>query len=272
MEISYSKISLWKQCRKAYDWTYRRRLDPLITPTYFTLGRAIHESLAKFYSYDPSERSLDILVNELNTSMDMQWRDSLATKAPEKSDVKAFDTNRKNGRIMIDKYWGKYGIDEGIPKAKTETRLEVVVGVQSPTGMIMFVGRPDALLPKWLLEHKTGNPDLQSLALEDEQSLYYCWAMKKLGEPVLGTLYNIIPSLSAGKKAEMERLEIERTDNELDRVEGEILQVAKEIASSPRYPTRGWICKNCQYRILCRAEAMGADVEYLIEQNYKVVE
>jgi len=265
MEISYSKISLWKQCRKAYDWVYRRRLDPIVAPVYFTLGKAIHESLAKFYSYEPFERSLDILVNEFNTSMANQWQGMLGSKEPEEKEEQTFDKTRKNGKVMIDKYWGKYGIDSEIPKAKTEVRLEVVLG------NITFVARLDALLPQWLLEHKTGNPDLQELALEDEQSLYYCWAAKKSGLPILGTLYNIIPNPSAPKNAEMDRLEVERTDWELSKVEAEILQMANEIESLPRLPSRGWNCRNCQYRQLCRAEAAGGDVEYLIEQNFRVV-
>jgi len=124
-------------------------------------------------------------------------------------------------------------------------------------------------MPNWILEHKTGNPDLEGLALEDEQSMYYCWALRKLGHRVEGTLYNIIPSPSA-REAELTRLEVERTDTELSTVEGEILIIANEISLLPRIPSRGWNCKNCSFRQLCRAERAGGDTEWLIEKNFTV--
>ena len=273
MDISYSKISTWKSCRKMYYWTYDKHLEPKVIPFYLTLGKAIHEALANYYIQEPTNRSSDTLILLFEQSLERQWKELTTNREPDLSDEDNFRKNKKNGLTMLEKYWNKYGIDEQIPKVKTEVKIEVPLdNIYSPKTEagepLFFIAKLDAIMLHWILEHKTGNPDLEGLALEDEQSMYYCWGLRALGHKVEGTLYNIIPSPSA-RDAELTRLEVERTDIELANVPGEILNIADEISWLPRILNRGWNCRNCQFRQLCRGERMGADIDYLIEKNFK---
>lgn len=266
MQLSYSKISTWKQCRKSYEWQYILKLEPRIIRPEIGLGRAIHETLANFYSHEPIDRVKDILDSTYENSMYQSQEELEIFKSGlEQKDKDNFTKNLEKGRLWLNRYWDKYSIDESIPRAETEKLMEVKFDD------IVFVIKPDMIVNKedgtWIWENKSGNPDIQQLLLEDEQSLYYTFGLRKLGYDAKGVIYNIISnptSISDG----LIREETERTNLELKGLEDEIKQIANEIQTLPKYPSRGFGCKWCFFRELCRGIAYGADVEFLINQHF----
>lgn len=266
MQLSYSKISTWKQCRKNYEWQYILNLEPKLVRPEVSLGKSIHETLANFYSHEPIDRAKDILSSTYENSMyQSQQKLEIFKGGLEQKDKDNFTKNLEKGRLWLDSYWNKYSVDGDIPKAEVEKLMEVKLND------IVFVIRPDMIINKedgtWLWENKTGNPDIQQLLLEDEQSLYYIFGLRKLGYNAKGVIYNIISnptSISDG----LIREETERTDLELKGLEDEIKQIANEIQTLPKYPNRGSGCKWCFFRELCRGIAHGADVDWLIQQHF----
>jgi len=266
-QLSYSRISTWKSCRKSYEWSYILKLEPKLVRPEIGLGRAIHETLANFYSQEPIDRTKDILDFAYEESMHQSLAELETFKRGlEQKDRDNFNKNLGKGKLWLDRYWNKYGIEEDIPKAETEKLMEIKFDD------IVFVIKPDMLVNKedgtWIWENKSGNPDIQQLLLEDEQSLYYIFGLRKLGYNARGVIYNLISnptSISDG----LIREETERTDNELAGLEDEIKQISKEIQTLPRYPSRGFSCRWCFFRELCRCEWFGGDVEYLINKDFE---
>jgi len=264
--LSYSGISTFKQCRKNFYYAYDLKLEPKLVRPEVSIGRAIHEALEDFYSLDPENRTHDILNSNYEKSMTKTFAEldtfmgGLESKEKEK-----FEKDQAKGKTWIDNYWHKYKQDDSIPKAITEKLFEIDMGD------FVLVIKPDAIVKKddetWVLEHKSGNPDIQQLLMEDEQSLYYVFGLRKLGYDAKGTIYNLISNPTRTSDG-LEREEIERTDLELLGLEHEVRQIAKEIATLPRYPNRGRLCSWCFYRELCRAEWFGGDVEYLISKDF----
>lgn len=266
INLSYSKISTWKSCRKSYEWSYILKLEPKLVRPEIGLGRAIHETLASFYSEEPIHRTKGLLDLVYEESMRQSLEELETFKhGLETKDRDNFNKNLGKGKLWLDSYWDKYNIDEGIPKAETEKLMEVKFDD------IVFVIKPDMLVNKedgtWIWENKSGNPDIQQLLLEDEQSLYYTFGLRKLGYDAKGVIYNLISNptrISDG----LIREETERTDLELAGIGDEIKQIANEIQTLPRYPSRGYSCRWCFFRELCRAEWYGGDVNWLIEQHF----
>jgi len=261
--LSHSKISTWKSCRRQYKFIYDDKISPIDEPTYFALGRSIHDSLSKFYAIEPEMRTQQDLVNWFAKSLADDWSRLTSRREAYPDDERDYKSTVENGYTMLTRYWNRYGIDKQIGKCLTEHQVSVQL-----TDNLSFTGKLDCLTSNWIIEHKTGNITVEDLALEDDQSFMYCWLMRKVGRPVKGTVYNIIPSPTA-QSSSFQRVPIERTDNELASVESEILQIAEEIEWLPRLPTRSYSCKSCQFRMLCRAERQGGDVEYLIDSKFR---
>lgn len=267
MQLSFSRISTWKSCRKSYYFSYDLGLVPKRIRPEVSLGSSIHDVLSTFYSNKPDDRTREMLATGYETGIYQALGELtlFSGGSIDRKDKDIFDKNLSKGKVWLDNYWSKYRSDIHIPKAETEKLLEVQLDD------ITLIIKPDAIINKddgiWTLEHKTGNPDITQLLLEDEQSLYYIFGLRKLGYDVKGTIYNIISNPTRMSDG-LIREETERTDNELSGIEDEIKQIASEINTLPRYPHRGYLCEWCFYRELCRGIAYGGDVDYLIQQHF----
>lgn len=266
IDLSYSRISTWKQCRKAFAWQYDRKLSSKLVRPELSLGKSIHETFATFYKIDPLFRTHNMLSEAYEASMYKVLEELEAFKGGlEQKDKDTFTKTLEKGNLWLKAYWNKYGIDESIPKSETEKFIEVNLDD------IHFVAYLDGLVnddgSDWVLEHKTGNPEIEQLLLEDEQSLYYIFALRKLDYNPKGVIYNIVSNPTRTSDG-LVREATERTDLEIKYLGDEIRQVAKEIQTLPRYPNRGKLCSWCGFKQLCYAEWFGGDVEYLIQKNY----
>ena len=267
MQLSYSRVSAWKNCRRAYYYSYDLNLEPRLIRPELTLGKSIHNALAEFYSLEPCSRTKLILDTTYENSMHKSLEElELFKGGLETKDRESFTKNIEKGRLWLNSYWDKYNVDDCIPKAITEQTMEFTLDDT------VFVIRPDAIINRddgvWIWENRTGNPDMQQLLMEDEQSLYYAFGLRQLSYPVKGVIYNLISNptrISDG----LEREEIERTDIELAGIGDEIKQIASEIQTLPRYPNRGFSCKFCSFRELCYAEWAGGDVQWLISKDFQ---
>jgi len=264
--LSYSKASTWKNCRKSYYWAYDRHLSPKLMRPEVGLGSSIHKSLANFYSNESKDRTKHMLLGTYDADMYEGSQELEKFKGGlEQKDKDNFKKSLEKGRLWLDSYWNKYSTDESIPKAKVENQLEIQIGD------ITLVIIPDAIIEKqgeiWTLEHKTGNPDIQQLLLEDAQSLYYIFGLRKLGYNAKGTIYNLISNPTRTSDG-LIREETERTELELAGIEDEIKQIVNEINTLPRYSNRGFSCRYCFYRELCRTGWFGGDVNWLIQEHF----
>jgi len=256
--ISWSQISLWKSCRMAYHYAYDLGLQPKKIPVQFDRGSAIHRALAEYYKLEPEDRDPSRLTSLVGDFMLEQWleRQRVGEITPE--DERTFKRELGNAKLMMERYARKWQRDEGIPACRTELEISLDVG-----DYLRFKAKVDAYTGLWLLEHKTGSIALEDLVLQDEQSLYYVWALRSAGYLCLGTCYNIIPLTG-----EPVREYVERLDYEINQIWDEIYAVAGGIEVGERYPTRGWNCKWCWFKQLCIAMVTGGDVDYLMEKDY----
>jgi hypothetical protein len=188
--LTYSMISAYLTCRRLAYWRYvqeivRRGRDE--TPLY--LGKLVHQCLDMLLTGHP----LELIRAEI---------DHACIGHEHEADLRRV---WHLARAMMRGYYVKYGRDdESFKVLETEMVFEVPI-LNPATGRASrkhkFTGRIDGLVrlhasrDLMLLEHKTASSigaDYLTRLWTDLQSLLYVHALRMLGYPVVGVIYNII--------------------------------------------------------------------------------
>jgi len=103
LKFSYSRISLFKKCPKAYHFKYLLKKDELFSTIEQHLGKSIHAALE--YYYTKKKNGDNISLNSLIKNFDQAWN------SPEREKAKVVKNNMKSrdyyldGRDMLKKYY-----------------------------------------------------------------------------------------------------------------------------------------------------------------------
>lgn len=178
MHLSYSGMTVAKQCWKKYDWKYNHGIEPIDQGRHVKLGKIIHEAFEKYYNGATDASVSKFIAEEF---------------AFERSRVELTDVEE----VMISEamcvgMWTAFPKDmhvfqEIIPER--EFKLDV--------GGIEIVGRMDGLVKKdgrwWVREMKTtslNHRQFKERMEVSEQASLYVWAAKKIGFDVCGVVYD----------------------------------------------------------------------------------
>jgi PD-(D/E)XK nuclease superfamily len=267
--VSWSEISTFRQCPHKHQLLYIERWkEPEAGPA---LRRGIlwHELLELWYPNRPnramyrgSTAKLRMLEMRLEAHIDT-WGDPDSDSDEEIRDI---------NRWMLQGYVEKWGLDPEWEVIEAEKWVEV------PLGPYLFRAKIDLLVRirghLWVIDHKTASnmPNQREHDLDDQFGLYV-WALRQLGLPVLGCIYNV--ALTRRNKKTPQTLDSRfarhlsnRTDRELDLVAHEAEQtldrawgrvkpgelVVRERHTDPE--TCRW---KCQAMTACMAGRRGRD-------------
>lgn len=253
LKVSYSELKLFRTCRLAYHYQYVRGITKKTESDALVMGRAFHEWAAKWYGLHPSERA-ERRAHEL-----------------------ARETSRDDRVMAMATAFVDYlGPDEHLYPVETEVYFEFPLHnkVILEGYVDGVVTRPNGLV---ILEHKTGNPNEEYLALIDEQTVLYAHALSQIrGIPVERVIYNTVTKPTDrryGFSSTAARFEVERDERDGILALTEARETAEEILKlykdGYRYRTRGTHCVWCEYNLLCMTELAGGDIEGVITMSYK---
>lgn len=186
--ISYSGLSLFRNCRRAFYWHYLRGLRPLCAEAESqTLGSAIHRALE----------------GHLRDEDDASIREAVAAHFPDAENNEAQHRNLAIAQAAWRAYQRRYPTEDfmpiGIEEEFTSNIINPETGARSRT--FMLGGRIDAVVRRadcslWLMEHKTAsNVDdayVSKLYLDLQIHLYAAALGVKYGEPITGCIYDVI--------------------------------------------------------------------------------
>lgn len=257
---SLSKVQQFNKCRYSYFLKYIRRLEPKEKPLPLNKGSIIHEVLEKFYTRPSDEKCKNAILSVLNISWAKRsfdhWEDEKAQAL--------YNLCYK----LINQYYLKYAHSD-------EFNIESIEKLyQYETSEFVIDWKPDMLFTDnsntyWLMETKTGNPDLETLVLFDPQGAFYTYLCRKhLGLDCCGVLYNLIPD-----NREIEREWVDYTDIECKNTWNDICTTIEDM--KPYYcinyndRNRHFGCKWCEYSMLCYMEIQGMDTTNYLKENFK---
>lgn len=184
LEISNNSTSIMRSCQKKYEWTYIHGLKPIKKSSALSLGGVIHEVFDLYYkggSKVDGHKHIDKVMDE-----------QISNSAPEESED-----------LWIIKYilsgmWLSYPFRADI-FSKIESEIEFKVRVPGTRG-ILFVGKVDGIVTDpygkmWVRELKTTSTSFSQFEVRSRrasQGTGYIWAMRKLGYPVEGIVYDYV--------------------------------------------------------------------------------
>lgn len=184
LEVSNNSTSIMRSCQKKYEWTYIYGLKPVKRSTALSLGSVIHEVFDLYYKGSTKDECLQHIVDV----MDGQ----IANCAPEEAED-----------LMIVKYilrgmWLSYPFRVDV-FSKIFSEIEFKVKVPGTRG-ILFVGKVDGIVvdpvgKMWVRELKTTSTTFSQFEVRSRrasQGTGYIWAMRKLGYPVEGIVYDYV--------------------------------------------------------------------------------
>jgi RecB family exonuclease len=222
--ISYSELDTYRQCPFKHQLAYGERwVAPGDAPA-LDRGKRTHAALEFFYQDS---------LRTYNWNVAMNGAIHKAGLINENTGEPVDDT-ADLVKWMLDGYVEMWGGD-------LDWKIEAVehpVQIKLPNTSIQIKGKIDLLLTDqkgrlWLVDHKTGAtlPKDKDLDL-DVQFGVYAWALRKLGRPVYGMIYNSIRTQR--NKGAMELSErfsrtlLVRTDAELEQIARDASMDARE--------------------------------------------
>ena len=184
LEISHNSASIARGCWKKFYWTYKEKLTPKARPIYFTTGEIIHDAFEQYHKLTPDPdviKFIDQRYSELLTGCDPNQEEDLRLA--------------KYTNIGMWMYWPWKDLSE-FEEDFSEKEFKVTIpGLRG----VRLVGRVDGLVKMngkwWIRELKTTGltpNQFKGRMKTSYQVSGYVYAMRKLGFPVEGVMFEII--------------------------------------------------------------------------------
>ena len=306
IQIHYSDMTLFRKCRRQWDWgsPNRHNLRPLKTAAPLWIGDGVHQALEAYYTkgQDPvkffkswarkNPNGFD-LGNQLDMVLKMLEHYTWWAKKHDRLDRYKVLQSEMPMAIQLDPE--KLGF--------TQDRVFYTFRVD---GICTFQGA--AKNGVYIAEYKTMATLADDALTLAEQASLYLWAVTKLLQtqvPVLGVIYTLlrkkaypvppfrkdatldietIEALKAQKEVAPEKLQalkqsespfvwrrkVTRNQNELRDIEERIYQISREMLHDPEiYPTPDLVgCRLCAFREPCIAKNRGDRYQELLKVLY----
>jgi len=126
-KFSYSRISLFKNCPKAYHFKYILRKEELFSSIEQHLGKSIHTALENAYRKKGGDEG-NISLNYLLKAFDQAWN------SPERENVRVIKKNTEprdyysDGQDMLKKYYYRVMVPDRSQTVALEKYFEITIG------------------------------------------------------------------------------------------------------------------------------------------------
>lgn len=266
MELTYSRMQSWLDCRRLYKFQYVDLLEPYEDSSALRIGSATHSWLRDYHLFGLGEPAIDRFYDGVESYTDID------------SFNDAIEWEKALAKAMLAGYAKKYGEHEFMI---VDTEQTIKTGIDKAC---QFAGRVDMIVDDdisdgvWVVEHKTTSSIdsrfFERLAI-DTQVTGYLYLASQVYDNVLGVIYNVIrkPSIrqtkSETKEEYFQRMETDylerpdfyfarqetvRNEVELKAFPAHVKDIAREIAFSSTYPRNTSRCNlygKCAFRSLC---------------------
>ena len=189
MHLSNNSSSVARSCWKKYYWRYVAKLTPIRQSSSVTLGKVVHEAFDLHYKNTPRTD----IIKYITSTFD----DEINAVSPEEQE-----------KIVVNKYTA-LGMYSNCPQLQNTQQFEAVESEKEFSVPLVrgnrydervdYEGRVDGIVKKhgkwWLRELKTTGQTqriFEQRIASSSQGTGYVWAMRKLGFPVVGIMYDYV--------------------------------------------------------------------------------
>jgi len=242
LRLSYSKMSLFERCPRAYHKLYHEKFPPKPQP-FFSFGSCIHAILEDFYNPESREKPTWERMLEI---MDEQWRHFRIGYR----DSEEEERYRLQARNQLEKFFNRFVKNQKFkPAYCIEKYFELPVGDDSI--MTGFIDRIDKLPDGGyiVLDYKTEPTDRTQEAVDrDLQLTLYYWASQEF----LGL---DIRQLGLFMMSHDKLTTTSRTPQAIPELLNRVIDVTKQIRTESEFAPRiNKYCINCDHLEGCSLE------------------
>ncbi|HIH38776.1 PD-(D/E)XK nuclease family protein [Candidatus Woesearchaeota archaeon] len=242
---SHSKLSTFEQCPLKYKFGYIDKVETEIGESVEAfLGKRVHESLEKLYKDLKFQKmnSLKDMLAFYNEEWTKNWNDGIVIVRDEYDP----ENYRKMGEKFITDYYNRCTPFNHTRTIGLETQNFVDInGYKIHVRIDRLALASDEVYE--IHDYKTSNTlPTQSKLDQDRQLAVYAYGVKTM-YPDAKKVKLIWHFLAFDKE-----MSSERTDEQLEKLKGDVLESIKEIEQCKEYPAReSTLCEWCEFQPLC---------------------
>lgn len=258
---SHSKLSTFEQCPYKYKLKYIQKVPSPIEKTIEALlGTCVHDSLEWLYKkvIEGTTPTLDDVLEKYISRWQEDYKDNILVV---KQNLTSEDYKNKGIQFLIDYYTKHHPFKDGT----LEMEKQVWINLTEEHSLIGYIDRLVYNKDKEEYEihdYKTANslPPQEKID-KDRQLALYSIAIKEIfGEdkPVILTWHYLSHNKQIFSK---------RTQEELENLKTETIQLIQKIENAKIYPTqKSILCNWCEYKEYCKAHGNKLPQKYREEQ------
>jgi len=277
--LSYTRFGSFMNCPYKFHLKYQKGIRPKIDSVKFSFGKAMHEALAYYYENNCSLELVmeyfSIVWNEMTRSDSIDYGTKKVTKAMIKEDPELaseqFVKIRPEyyldlGLRMLESYFNTYGDEklkiEGVeqsftcpfknPKTNYTNRKWELTGIVD-----LIIDNGDGTYDFW--DHKMMGKKVSAkgFQLSHQIPTYFLGVANLLGVPVSKIRKAVFNIIYKNGDLECERIEMTRTQEEIDEFQRQLTMVSKAIDNNRIFQNFNFSCVSCEYVNYCRGEKEG---------------
>lgn len=233
--VSYSQLDTFKSCPLKYNYRYIMKV-PTPPSHAANFGSSVHETLNEFYKL--LKKGEKVSLEKLKELYEKSW-------IPYGFESKEHEGIRYDkGLEMLTKFYETNSNPWVVP-AFLERPFNLKLGEYMLSGRIDRIDKLDDGTYE-VIDYKTGrmksNPNLKN----DLQLSIYALACRDI--------FGIqVSKLSLYYLEDNEKISTERTDEQLNKIVNDVEETVSELKRSDFNPTPGFLCRFCDYRLICPA-------------------
>ncbi len=244
---SHSKLSTFEQCHLRYKYRYIDKIKVIETTIEAFLGKTVHSTLEWLYLQVKENKipTIEEIINYYSNNWTENYKDSIKIVKQNFTTKNYFD---KGVQFLIDYYFKHKPFEDNTLEVEKKIVLDL-----DEKGEYKIQGYIDRLvhnLEKDELEvhdYKTANNlPTQKKIDNDRQLALYSIAIKEL----FGKDKNVL--LIWHYLAHNQKIISQRTNEQLQKLKEEIIELINEIESTKEFPSnKSILCNWCEYKSIC---------------------
>jgi putative RecB family exonuclease len=247
---SHSRLETFEQCRLKFKYRYIDKIIPDIPKGIEAhLGSVVHETLEWLYTKVMGKTIPS--VNELIDFYSEKWIEQYSKDMPiVKKENKPEDYFNKGVEFLVNYYLKHQPFKDNT--IGVEEKIEIIL---SPDGKTRLIGYIDRLV------HDLEKDEIE---IHDYKTSASVWSKEKIENSRQLALYSLAIKEIFGKNKKVSlvwhflahdmKISINRTNEQLEKLKREVIELINQIESTKNFPpTKSILCNWCEYRNICEA-------------------
>lgn len=249
---SHSKLSTFEQCKRKYKYRYIDKIIPEIEKSIeAVLGTAVHDTLE--WIYISAKEGNPPILDDVIMHYSEQWKKEFSPDVLiVKKELTEKDYFNKGVQFLVSYFQKHHPFDDGT--LELEKKITLTLGENNEHEIVGFIDR--------LVKNK----ETSQFEVHDYKTANTLPSQEKMDQDRQLALYSIAIKEEHGNENEVllvwhylahdKKITSKRTDQQLENLKREILELIAQIEATSEFPAnKTRLCDWCEYKDMCKKES-----------------